>query len=143
MANEKNPMDNFGEKWKEFVDHVNTHPHDKVIAAVNIVVNKNKVADNGDMSVHICNMFGGSPEDLARAFAEGIDTCAAKIPGFKQAFSQALLMKAIENTINHAIKEKPAKEDEKPADPAAIAKSEAAAKEFLEKLQLPPSGGIH
>ena len=143
MAQDKDAMDGFGEKWKNFVEHVNTHPADKVVAAVNIVVNKESVNENGDMSVHICNLFGGSPENLARAFVEGIGICVDKIPGFKNCLSQALLMKAIEASIKKAVATPAVAGEEAPVDPAAVTKSEAAMKELLEKFQLPPSGGIH
>ena len=121
------PQRKLGTALRDFFGHVISHDEEGVHAALCMVANANSVEDDGDPTVgmHICNFGAGNPEILAQMMVMAIDTMIEEVPGFTEAWENALRAKRLQTMINQVldvVKEAKGMEAAKPAVDALIEK---------------------
>lgn len=129
MNSEKHelPQRKLGTALRDFFGHVTSHDEEGVHAAICMVANETSTeADEAPTAgMHICNFGAGNPEILAEMMLMSIDTMLEEIPGFAEAWGNALRAKRLQTTINQVldvIKEAKGMEAAKPAVDALIEK---------------------
>jgi len=123
----KIPQRKLGTALRSFFDHVTSHDEEGVHAALCMVANANSVEDDGDPTVgmHICNFSAGNPDVLAQMMIMAIDTMIDEVPGFTEAWSDALRAKRLQTMIDQVldvVKEAKGMEAAKPTVDALIEK---------------------
>lgn len=121
------PQRKIGTALRDFFGHVISHDEEGVHAALCMVANANSVEDDGDPTVgmHICNFGAGNPDVLAQMMLMSIDTMLEEIPGFTEAWENALRAKRLQTMINQVldvVKEAKGMEAAKPTVDALIEK---------------------
>lgn len=120
------PQRKLGTALRSFFDHVTSHDEEGVHAALCMVANAVSVeTDDPTVGMHICNFGAGNPDILAQMMVMAIDTMIEEVPGFTEAWSDALHAKRLQTMINQAldvVKEAKGMEDAKPAADALIEK---------------------
>lgn len=129
MNSEKHelPQRKLGTALRDFFGHVTSHDEEGVHAAICMVANANSTeADEAPTAgMHICNFGAGNPEILAQMMLMSIDTMIEEIPGFAEAWSDALHARRLQAMVEQAIdvvKEAKGMEAAKPAVDALIEK---------------------
>ena len=125
------PQRKLGTALRGFFDHVTSHDEEGVHAAICMVANAGSVEADDDPTVgmHICNFGAGNPDVLAQMMVMAIDTMIEEIPGFTEAWENALRAKRLQTMINQVLDVvKEAKEQ------AAEAKGMEAAKPAVDAL---------
>lgn len=121
------PQRKIGTALRDFFGHVISHDEEGVHAALCMVANANSVEGDGDPTVgmHICNFGAGNPEILAQMMVMAIDTVIEEVPGFTEAWENALRAKRLQTMINQVldvVKEAKGMEAAKPTVDALIEK---------------------
>lgn len=124
---EQLPQRKLGTALRSFFDHVTSHDEEGVHAALCMVANANSVEGDGDPTVgmHICNFGAGNPDVLAQMMVMAIDTMIEEVPGFTEAWGNALRAKRLQIMINQVldvVKEAKGMEAAKPTVDALIEK---------------------
>ena len=115
-----------GTVLRSFFDHVTSHDEEGVHAALCMVANAvpNESSESGT-SMHTCNFGAGDPNTLAQMVVMAIDTMIEEVPGFTEAWENALRAKRLQTMINQVldvVKEAKGMEAAKPAADALIEK---------------------
>lgn len=99
------PQKKIGTALRDFFGHVASHDEEGVHAALCMVANADSVEDDGDPTVgmHICNFGAGNPDVLAQMMIMAIDTMIEKVPGFTEAWENALRAKRLQTMINQVL----------------------------------------
>lgn len=128
MSNkEQIPQRKLGTALRSFFDHVTSHDEEGVHAALCMVANAASTEADGDPTVgmHICNFGAGNPDVLAQMMVMAIDTMIEEVPGFTEAWENALHAKRLQTMINQVldvVKEAKGMEAAKPTVDALIEK---------------------
>lgn len=128
MPNKKPiPQRKLGTALRSFFDHVTSHDEEGVHAALCMVANADSAESDGEPTVgmHICNFGAGNPDILAQMMVMAIDTMIEEVPGFTEAWSDALHAKRLQTMINQVlgvVKEAKGMEAAKPTADALIEK---------------------
>ena len=101
------PQRKLGTVLRSFFDHVTSHDEEGVHAALCMVANaapgEHDVPEqiNGVpvVPMHICNFGAGDPDALARMMIMAIDTMIEEVPGFEEAWADALRAKSLQSLI--------------------------------------------
>ena len=140
MSNNKGqiPQRKLGTALRDFFEHVTSHDEEGVHAALCMVANAVPAEPgapeqvNG-MPVHICNFGAGDPDALAQMMIMAIDTMIEEVPGFEEAFRNALRAKRLSAVVDFV---KRVKEQADEAKGMEAAKPEVDA--LIEKLKNKP-----
>ena len=99
------PQRKLGTALRGFFDHVTSHDEEGVHAAICMVANAGSVEADDDPTVgmHICNFGAGNPDVLAQMMVMAIDTMIEEIPGFTEAWENALRAKRLQTMINQVL----------------------------------------
>lgn len=92
------PQHKLGTALRSFFDHVTSHDEEGVHAALCMVANAAPQDPNAPteingvpvMPAHICNFGAGNPDALAQMVIMAIDTMIEEVPGFAEAWEDAL-----------------------------------------------------
>jgi hypothetical protein len=124
------PQRKLGTVLRSFFDHVTSHDEEGVHAALCMVANAAPAEPgtpeqiNG-VPMHICNFGAGNPDILAQMMVMAIDTMIEEVPGFTEAWENALRAKRLQTMINQVldvVKEAKGMEAAKPTVDALIEK---------------------
>ena len=102
------PQRKLGTALRSFFDHVTSHDEEGVHAALCMVANAAPAEPgapeqiNG-VPVHICNFGAGDPDTLAQMVIVAIDTMIEEIPGFTEAWENALRAKRLQSMISQVL----------------------------------------
>ena len=128
---EQIPQRELGTALRSFFDHVTSHDEEGVHAALCMVAN---AAPTG---MHVCNFGAGDPNTLAQLVIVAIDTMRKEVPGFEEAFNDALRAKRLQSMIEEVLDAvQQAKEQAAEAEGMEAAKPEVDA--LIEKLKSNP-----
>ena len=121
------PQRKIGTALRDFFGHVTSHDEEGVHAALCMVANANSVEADDDPTVgmHICSFGAGNPDVLAQMMIMAIDTMIEEVPGFTEAWENALRAKRLQTMINQVldvVKEAKGMEAAKPTVDALIEK---------------------
>lgn len=98
------PQRKLGTALRSFFDHVTSHDEEGVHAALCMVANAGSVeADDPTVGMHICNFGAGNPDVLAQMMVMAIDTMIEEVPGFTEAWENALRAKRLQTMINQVL----------------------------------------
>ena len=124
------PQRKLGTALRSFFDHVTSHDEEGVHAALCMVANAGSVeTDDPTVGMHVCNFGAGNPDVLAQMMVMAIDTMIEEVPGFTEAWEDALRAKRLQTMVNQVLDVvKEAKEQ------AAEAKGMEAAKPAVDAL---------
>ena len=112
MPNKKGvPQREIGTALRSFFDHVTSHDEEGVHAALCMVANaaSPKPGDPTEVNgipvtaMHICNFGAGDPDALAQLMIMAIDTMIEDVPGFAEAWKEALLAKRLQGMIDQVL----------------------------------------
>ena len=109
MPNNKGqiPQRKLGTALRSFFDHVTSHDEEGVHAALCMVANAAPQDTNAPTEIngvpvvgmHICNFGAGDPDALAQMMVMAIDTMGEEVPGFEEAWIDALRAKRLQSLI--------------------------------------------
>ena len=120
------PQRKLGTALRDFFGHVTSHDEEGVHAAICVVANASDEKDTGHgVPMHICNFGAGDPDTLAQIMVMAIDDMIEEVPGFIEAWSDALHARRLQAMVEQVIdvvKEAKGMEDAKPAADALIEK---------------------
>jgi len=121
------PQRKIGTALRDFFGHVTSHDEEGVHAALCMVANaaSTEADDDPTVGMHICNFGAGNPDVLAQMMVMAIDTMIEEVPGFTEAWENALRAKRLQTMINQVldvVKETKGMEAAKPAVDALIEK---------------------
>ena len=99
------PQRKLGTALRSFFDHVTSHDEEGVHAALCMVANANSAESDGEPTVgmHTCNFGAGDPNILAQMMVVAIDTMIEEVPGFTEAWENALHAKRLQTMINQVL----------------------------------------
>ena len=107
---EQIPQRKLGTALRSFFDHVTSHDEEGVHAALCMVANVDqdpntptKIAGVPVVSMHICNFGAGDPDVLAQMMIMAIDITIEEVPGFEEAWRDALRAKHLQAMISQVI----------------------------------------
>lgn len=108
---EQIPQRKLGTALRSFFDHVTSHDEEGVHAALCMVANAapqdpdTPTEINGIpvASMHICNFGAGDPDTLAQMMVMAIDTMLKEVPGFTEAWEDALRAKRLQSMIGQVL----------------------------------------
>ncbi len=113
MSNNKEqiPQRKLGTALRSFFDHVTSHDEEGVHAALCMVANaaSPKPGDPTQVNgvpvvpMHICNFGAGDPDALAQMMIVAIDTMIEEVPGFAEAWEDALRAKRLQSMISQVL----------------------------------------
>ena len=95
------PQRKIGTALRDFFGHVTSHDEEGVHAALCMVANAAPAEADGSM--HICNFGAGNPDVLAQMMIMAIDTMIEEVPGFTEAWGNALRAKRLQTMINQVL----------------------------------------
>lgn len=95
------PQRQLGTALRSFFEHVTSHDEEGVHAALCMVANAAPAEADGSM--HICNFGDGDPDALAQMMVMAIDAMIEKVPGFEQAWVDALRAKRLQTMISQVM----------------------------------------
>ena len=103
-SNKPVPQRKLGTALRSFFDHVTSHDEEGVHAALCMVANA-APAEPGVpvVPMHICNFGAGDPDTLAQMMVMAIDTMVEEVPGFKEAWADALRAKRLQSMISQVL----------------------------------------
>ena len=121
------PQRKIGTALRDFFGHVISHDEEGVHAAICMVANEASTeADEAPTTgMDICNFGAGNPDVLAQMMVMAIDTMSEEVPGFTEAWGNALRAKRLQTMIDQVlgvVKEAKGMEAAKPAVDALIEK---------------------
>lgn len=101
------PQHKLGTALRSFFDHVTSHDEEGVHAALCMVANAAPAEPGAPeqingvpvVPVHICNFGAGDPDALAQMMVVAIDTMIKEVPGFEEAWADALRAKCLQSLI--------------------------------------------
>ena len=99
------PQRKIGTALRAFFGHVASHDEEGVHAALCMVANEasTEADDDPTVGMHICNFGAGSPDVLAQMMVMAIDTMIEEVPGFTEAWENALRAKRLQTMINQVL----------------------------------------
>lgn len=98
------PQRKIGTALRDFFGHVISHDEEGVHAALCMVANAGSVeTDDPTVGMHICNFGAGNPDVLAQMMVMAIDTMIEEVPGFTEAWKNALRAKRLQTMINQVL----------------------------------------
>ena len=112
MPNKKDiPQRELGTALRSFFDHVTSHDEEGVHAALCMVANAAPPEPGAPaqvngvpvMPAHICSFGAGDPGVLAQMMIVAIDTMIEDVPGFAEAWKEALRAKYLQTMISQVI----------------------------------------
>ena len=110
------PQRKLGTALRSFFDHVTSHDEEGVHAALCMVANAAPAEPGAPVvPMHTCNFGAGDPDILAQMMVVAIDTMIEEVPGFTEAWGNALRAKRLQTMINQvldAVKDAKEKADE-------------------------------
>ena len=113
---EQIPQRKLGTALRDFFEHVTSHDEEGVHAALCMVANAAPAEPGAPVvPMHTCNFGAGDPDILAQMMVVAIDTMIEEVPGFTEAWGNALRAKRLQTMINQvldAVKDAKEKADE-------------------------------
>ena len=110
------PQRKLGTALRSFFDHVTSHDEEGVHAALCMVANAAPAEPGAPVvPMHVCSFGAGDPDALAQMTIVAIDTMIKEVPGFEEAWVDALRAKRLQSLIvgaMGAIKDAKEKADE-------------------------------
>ena len=111
MFNKPVPQRELGTVLRDFFEHVTSHDEGGVHAALCMVANAapaepgapTQVNGAPVMPAHICDFGAGDPDVLAQMMVMAIDTMIEEVPGFTEAWGNALRAKQLQTMISQVI----------------------------------------
>lgn len=113
MSNNKQqiPQRKLGTALRSFFDHVTSHDEEGVHAALCMVANAAPAEPGAPTQVngvpvapmHICSFGAGNADILAQMMVMAIDTMIEKVPGFEEAWVDALRAKRLQSLITSVL----------------------------------------
>lgn len=105
MSNNKQqiPQRKLGTALRSFFDHVTSHDEEGVHAALCLVVNAAPQDSNAPTNAHVCSFGAGDPDVLAQVLVAAIDNMVKEVPGFREAFQDALHAKRLQSMIDQVL----------------------------------------
>ena len=108
---EQIPQRKLGTALRDFFEHVTSHDEEGVHAALCMVANAAPAEPGAPTQVngvpvapmHICNFGAGDPDALAQMMIMAIDTMIEEVPGFEEAWRDALHAKRLQTMISQVI----------------------------------------
>ena len=98
------PQRKLGTALRSFFEHVTSHDEEGVHAALCVVANAGSVeTDDPTVGMHVCNFGAGNPDVLAQMMVMAIDTMIEEVPGFTEAWENALRAKRLQTMINQVL----------------------------------------
>lgn len=98
------PQKELGAALRGFFDHVVSHDEEGVHAAICMVANASDEKDTGHgVPMHVCSFGAGDPNTLAQIMISAIDTAIEEVPGFEQAWADALRAKRLQSLITNVL----------------------------------------
>ncbi len=99
------PQRKIGTALRDFFGHVISHDEEGVHATICMVANEASTeADEAPTTgMHICNFNAGDPEILAQMMVMAIDTMIEEVPGFTEAWENALRAKRLQTMIQQVM----------------------------------------
>ena len=107
MSKDQIPQRKLGTALRSFFDHVTSHDEEGVHAALCMVANATPAEPGAPEQIngvpvvpmHICSFGDGDPDALAQMMIMAIDTMIEEVPGFEQAWTDALRAKRLQSLI--------------------------------------------
>lgn len=98
------PQRKLGTALRDFFEHVTSHDEEGVHAALCMVANA-APAEPGVpvVPMHICSFGAGDPDALAQMMVVAIDTMIEEVPGFEEAWVDALRAKRLQLLITSVL----------------------------------------
>ena len=110
------PQRKLGTALRDFFEHVTSHDEEGVHAALCMVANAAPAEPGAPVvPMHVCSFGAGDPDALAQMTIVAIDTMIKEVPGFEEAWVDALRAKRLQSLIvgaMGAIKDAKEKADE-------------------------------
>lgn len=113
MSNNKQqiPQRKLGTALRSFFEHVTSHDKEGVHAALCMVANAAPAEPGAPEQIngvpvvpmHICNFGAGNPDALAQMMVMAIDTMIEEVPGFEEAWVDALRAKRLQSMISQVL----------------------------------------
>ena len=98
------PQRKLGTALRDFFEHVTSHDEEGVHAALCMVANAAPAEPGAPVApMHICNFGAGDPDALAQMMVMAIDTMIEEVPGFTEAWGNALRAKRLQTMISQVI----------------------------------------
>ena len=105
------PQRKLGTALRDFFEHVTSHDEEGVHAALCMVANAAPAEPGAPEQIngvpvapmHICNFGAGDPDALAQMMVMAIDTMIEEVPGFEQAWADALRAKRLQSMISQVM----------------------------------------
>lgn len=105
------PQRKLGTALRDFFEHVTSHDEEGVHAALCIVANAVPAEPGAPTQVngvpvvpmHICNFGAGDPDALAQMMIVAFDTMIEEVPGFEEAWVNALRAKRLQSMISQVL----------------------------------------
>ena len=111
MPKERIPQRKLGTVLRSFFDHVTSHDEEGVHAALCMVANAAPAEPGAPEQIngvpvvpmHVCNFSAGDPDALAQMMIMAIDTMIEDVPGFEEAWGDALRAKRLQSMISQVL----------------------------------------
>ncbi len=108
---EQIPQRKLGTVLRSFFEHVTSHDEEGVHAALCMVANAvpqdpntpTEISGVPVVPMHICNFGAGDPDALAQMMVVAIDTMIKEVPGFEEAWADALRAKHLQSMISQVM----------------------------------------
>ena len=105
------PQRKLGTALRDFFEHVTSHDEEGVHAALCMVANAAPAEPGAPTQVtgvpvvpmHICNFGAGDPDALAQMMIMAIGTMIEDVPGFEEAWGDALRAKRLQSMISQVL----------------------------------------
>ena len=108
-SNKPVPQRELGTALRDFFDHVTSHDEEGVHAALCMVANAIEGGSPTEVNgvpvapMHICYFGAGNPDALAQMVVAAIDTMMEEVPGFTEAWGDALRAKRLQTMISQVL----------------------------------------
>lgn len=103
-SNKPVPQRKLGTALRDFFEHVTSHDEEGVHAALCMVANAAPAEPGAPVvPMHICNFGAGDPDALAQMMVMAIDAMIEDVPGFTEAWQNALRAKHLQTMISQVI----------------------------------------
>ena len=98
------PQRKLGTALRSFFEHVTSHDEEGVHAALCMVANAAPAEPGAPVvPMHVCSFGAGDPDALAQMMVMAIDTMIEEVPGFVEAWGDALLAKRLQGGIGQML----------------------------------------
>ena len=98
------PQRKLGTALRSFFDHVTSHDEEGVHAALCMVANAAPAEPGAPVvPMHVCSFGAGDPDALAQMMVMAIDKMIEEVPGFAEAWEDALLAKRLQSMISQVL----------------------------------------